>query len=112
MQFIPSAWKDFWNWNRTNPENNIKAGCKYFSELLKKFNWNYSIAATAFNTWPTRMRRVMKANNITKSDIAKAWPDDTKLLAKMIYWPRVKWFWKDWKQYYKKITYYKRKLHN
>jgi len=110
MQFMPATWKQYWIKNAFDPEENIRAWCKYLSKLLKKFKWNYPIAATAFNTWPTRVERIMKANRITFKEISNAWPFDTKLLDIMIYWPKVKWFWRDWKRYYRTINYYKDRL--
>ena len=49
MQLMPATARRFGTYNRYNNKHNIKAGTKYLSFLLKKFNGNVLLAAAAYN---------------------------------------------------------------
>ncbi len=49
MQLMPATARRFGTTNRYNTKHNIKAGTKYLSFLLKKFNGNVLLTAAAYN---------------------------------------------------------------
>ncbi len=49
MQLMPATARRFGTSNRYNIKHNIKAGTKYLSFLLKRFNGNVLLAAAAYN---------------------------------------------------------------
>ncbi|MEE9352462.1 MAG: lytic transglycosylase domain-containing protein [Thiotrichaceae bacterium] len=49
MQLMPATARRFGTTNRYNTKNNIKAGTKYLSFLLRRFDGNVLLAAAAYN---------------------------------------------------------------
>lgn len=50
MQFMPATWDEWGNGgDQKNPEDSIKAGCRYMAWLLKQFNGDRFLALAAYN---------------------------------------------------------------
>ncbi len=65
MQFVDSTWEQFGEGDAFNPEESIKAGCKYMAYLYDKFkeipdvNERYKFALAAYNCGRSNVNRML-----------------------------------------------------
>lgn len=74
MQLMPDTAKQLGVRNAYDPEQNIKAGTKYFADMLKIFNGNVRTALYAYNAGPNRVKqwdRDGRLGNIPYSETKK-----------------------------------------
>lgn len=74
MQLMPGTAKQLGVRNAYDPEQNIKAGTKYFAEMLEMFNGNVRTALYAYNAGPNRVKqwdRDGRLGNIPYSETKK-----------------------------------------
>jgi len=57
MQLMPATAKSLGVVDPFNPHENLRAGIRYFSELSKRFNYNYRLALAAYNAGPTAVEK-------------------------------------------------------
>ena len=56
---------------RFNPRKNLKAGVKYLSRMLKKYDGNYTLALAAYNAGPGRVKRNVPLMRQTEQHVGK-----------------------------------------
>ena len=57
MQLMPETARRFGVTDRTNPEQNMRGGVQYLSELLRMFNHDVSLALAAYNAGENAVKR-------------------------------------------------------
>jgi soluble lytic murein transglycosylase-like protein len=57
MQLTPSTAEYLGVHPISDPEQNIKWGIKYMSQLLNKYNWDISLALAAYNAGPWNVKK-------------------------------------------------------
>ena len=53
MQLMPKTAKSLGVSDAFDPDQNLRAGIEYFSQLSKRFNYNFHLALAAYNAGPT-----------------------------------------------------------
>ncbi|MBR6504390.1 MAG: lytic transglycosylase domain-containing protein [Clostridia bacterium] len=59
--------KEFYKEDLYNPETNIKIGLKYFSKLLKEYDYNYNLALAAYNAGTGNVKKWIEQGIINKA---------------------------------------------
>jgi len=57
MQLMPATARLLGVRDRTDPEQNIIAGCRFFRDMLRLFDYDVEKALAAYNAGPTRVKR-------------------------------------------------------
>jgi len=57
MQLMPATQAELDVSNPFDPEDNIRGGARYLSQLLTEFNGDYELAAAAYNAGPTAVHK-------------------------------------------------------
>ena len=77
-QFMIGTWGQYGKGNRNNPEESIKAQCKYMSYLLKLFKGDISLGLAAYNCGEGKVGKLRKIYGNAFNDIVNKLPEETQ----------------------------------
>ena len=83
-QFMPLTFGQYGAGRRDNPEESIKAQCKYMAYLLGLFNGEVSLALASYNCGEGRVKKLRVIYGNSFNDIVKRLPSETQKYVPMI----------------------------